>query len=158
MHHAFERRVGLWRAGYTKDGDLVCDTRYGDWPQRLPEGRAVHALSDEGLWQDPEWMLLSYKKKMTASSYKEGSDPQKAVDEDVRTWWQAEGNSRDEWLKLDLGKVMDVRAIQIRPDRDAVWQSVYEKIGQIVDLIRAERFDAAVIRYLMMVYELKRQA
>ncbi|MBQ7059962.1 MAG: family 43 glycosylhydrolase [Firmicutes bacterium] len=113
MHHMFERRVGLWRGGYTKDGDLVCDTRYGDWPQRLPEGRASKALSDEELWQDPEWMLLSYKKEMTASSYMEGSDPQKAADEDVRTWWQASGNSRDEWLKLDLGKIMDVRAIQI---------------------------------------------
>ncbi len=50
-----------------------------------------------------------------------------------------------------------VQMIQGKPNRDAVWQSVYEQIGKIVEMIQQERFETAVISYLMMVYELKRQ-
>ena len=58
-------------------------------------------------------MLLSYQKKVTASSETEGHEPALAADENVRTWWQAASKGADEWLCLDLGESMDVRAIQI---------------------------------------------
>ncbi|MBO6157629.1 MAG: family 43 glycosylhydrolase [Firmicutes bacterium] len=116
----FERRVGIWPAGYSEDGDLVCDQRYGDWPMAVPEGGPAKASSDELLWKDPEWMLLSYGKEMTASSFVQGNEPCFAADEDVRTWWRAASNTRDEWLKMDLGDVYDVRAIQINFADDVI--------------------------------------
>ena len=64
-------------------------------------------------WQEPEWMLLSAGKKAYASSHVRGKGPEKATEENIRTWWRAASNSPGEWLKIDLGEVMDVRAIQI---------------------------------------------
>lgn len=103
VHHNFERRVGLWPAGFDKDGQLFCNQRYGDWPIRTDAADP---------WAKPEWYLLSYKKTMTASSFLAGHEPDQAADENARTWWQAAG-SGEEWLRMDLGRVMDVRAIQI---------------------------------------------
>ena len=48
--------------------------------------------------------------------------------------------------------------IESRPDRDALLESIYARIVKCVDLINKKEYDAAIIRYLMMVYELKRQA
>ena len=106
VNHDFERRVGLWPAGFDADGELFCNQRYGDWP-----------LSVSGLrqdpWRDPEWMLLSAGKPASASSCQEGCEPARATEENVRTWWKPATASRDEWLRVDLGKTMDVHAVQI---------------------------------------------
>ena len=105
-NHNFERRVGIWQAGFDKDGVLFCSQRYGDWPMAVEQGKMDP-------WKEPEWYLLSYGKTMTASSFTEGKGPEKAADENVQTWWQAAGNQPGEWLAMDLGKPYDVRAIQI---------------------------------------------
>ncbi len=103
VNHDFERRVGLWPAGFDKDGELFCNQRYGDWP-----------MTAEGdPWRDPAWMLLSMGKTATASSFVPGHEPEKATEENVQTWWRAASNSRDEWLCVDLGKVFDVHAVQV---------------------------------------------
>ncbi len=60
--------------------------------------------------QQPKWMLLSYNKKVTASS---GVNPELAVNEDIRNWWSADTAEAGEWLCVDLGKAEDVRAIQV---------------------------------------------
>ena len=112
VNDLFERRVGLWPAGFDADGELFCNQRYGDWPLD------VSGLEQDP-WRDPKWMLLSSGKSVEASSYREGREPYKAVEENVQTWWQAAGNSRDEWLKVDLGKVYDVHAVQINFADDA---------------------------------------
>ncbi|MFV0465578.1 MAG: family 43 glycosylhydrolase [Lachnospiraceae bacterium] len=106
MNHLFERRVGIWPAGFDADGELFCDQRFGDWPQ---------AVSGEKLepWEDPEWFLLSYGKHVTASSSAPEHDPGNAADENVQTWWKAETNHLEEWIQIDLGSLVDVRAIQI---------------------------------------------
>lgn len=106
VNHSFERRVGLWPAGFDAEGELFCNQRYGDWPIRVE-----NALSDP--WRKPEWFLLSYGKQMSASSFTPDHEPDKANDENVQTWWQAADVGGGEWLTLDLGQVMDVRAIQI---------------------------------------------
>jgi len=59
------------------------------------------------------WMLLSRKKPVTASSVLEGHEAEKAVDEDVRTWWSAQTPNPGEWLKVDLGAPKAIQAIQI---------------------------------------------
>ena len=64
-------------------------------------------------WKNPEWMLLSYKKKACASSCMEGYSADSIADENVQTWWRAAGADRSEWVMLDLGKTLDVRAVQI---------------------------------------------
>ena len=100
MNHDFERRVGIWPAGFDADGELFCNQRYGDWPMTV-EGDP---------WRDPAWMLLSAGKKATASSFTEGHEPEKA---NVQTWWRASTTDRTEWLQIDLGRDFDVHAIQI---------------------------------------------
>ena len=61
VNHNFERRIGLWPAGWDADGEMFCNQRFGDWPQRICEGKIDP-------WADPEWMLLSYNKNVRASS------------------------------------------------------------------------------------------
>ena len=103
VNHDFERRVGLWPAGFDGDGELYCNQRYGDWP--------MAAQGDP--WRDPAWMLLSVHKTASASSFLPGHVPEKAVEENVQTWWRAASNSPDEWLQVDLGRVFDVHAVQV---------------------------------------------
>ena len=106
VNHDFERRVGLWPAGFDADGELFCNQRYGDWPM------AVSGGADDP-WRDPAWMLLSAGKRASASSSLPGHGPEKATQENVQTWWRAAANGRDEWLCVDLGGVYDVHAVQV---------------------------------------------
>ncbi len=106
VNHDFERRVGLWSAGFDAEGNLFCNQRYGDWPQ------SVDALREDP-WKNPEWMLLSAGKAACASSCREGHEPEKATEENVRTWWMAKESGKNEWLTIDLGSVYDVHAVQV---------------------------------------------
>lgn len=106
VNHKFERRVGIWPAGFDADGELYCNQRYGDWPLAL-----VGGVNDP--WRKPAWMLLSVGKAATASSSQLGHEAAKATEENVQTWWRAATNSRGEWLCADLGAVYDVHAVQI---------------------------------------------
>lgn len=105
-NHQFERRVGLFPAGFDADGELFCNQRYGDWPV---------AVSGETAdpWKNPEWFLLSFGKTASASSFEHGKEPERALDENVQTWWRAAANKPGEWLMADLGCGYDVRAIQV---------------------------------------------
>lgn len=106
VNHDFERRVGIWPAGFDEDGELYCNQRYGDWP-----------MSCSGLKQDPfrdpEWMLLSVHKNAEASSFTAGHEPEKACEENVRTFWQPETAGKNEWLCTDLGCICEIHAVQI---------------------------------------------
>ena len=113
VNHNFERRVGLWPAGFDADGELYCNQRYGDWPMAVTG-------SAQDPWKNPEWFLLSYGKPVTCSSHTEGKGPELAVDENVRTWWQAADAAPGQWLAVDLGKALDVRAVQINFADDQV--------------------------------------
>lgn len=106
VNHIFERRIGLWPAGYDQDGELFCNQRYGDWPFQIKP-------ASMNPWENPEWMLLSYDKPATASSCEEDKKAGKATDENVQTWWRAASNASGEWLEVDLKHVCDVHAVQI---------------------------------------------
>ena len=106
VNHDFERRVGIWPAGYDSDGELFCNQRYGDWPQNIDTLR-------KDPWANPEWYLLSAGKEMSASSFTEGHEPNHASEENVQTWWQASSAQKSEWLAMDLGEVMHVNAVQV---------------------------------------------
>lgn len=103
-NHDFERRIGLFPAGFDEDGVLYCNQNFADYPHEVPQGRFDAAA------QQPKWMLLSYNKPVTASS---GSNPELAVNENIRDWWSAETAEEGQWLCVDLGKQEDVRAIQV---------------------------------------------
>ncbi len=122
MNHMFERRVGLWPAGFDGDGELYCNQRYGDWPM------SVSGLRQDA-FRDPKWMLLSSGKAASASSFTEGHEPEKAAEENVQTWWRATSASRDEWLMLDLGKVYDVHAVQVNFADDKIDIPVPGELG-----------------------------
>src|ERR1019366_6413300 len=59
------------------------------------------------------WMLLSFGKRPQASSSLDGFPPEKAFDEDIRTWWSARTANRGEWLSVDLSKACLIHAVQV---------------------------------------------
>lgn len=99
-NEAFERRLGLWKAGFDADGELYCDQRFGDWPIAF----------DAAPFAAPDYMLLSYGKAVTASS---GDGAESVTDENIRTFWKAASNAPGEWVCVDLGKACAVNAVQI---------------------------------------------
>lgn len=102
VNHNFERRVGLWPAGFDDDGELFCNTAYGDWPRQIPLGKTDP-------WKAPDVFLLSYGKNASASS----GAPEKAVDENAQTWWKSFTNQKEEWLQIDLGQIYSAAFVQV---------------------------------------------
>ena len=112
----FERRIGIWPAGFDEDGLMYCNTAYGDYPHFLPHSPG------ENHWNDmfAGWMLLNYAKPVTASSALGGFAPNFAVDEDIKTYWSAATGEAGEYFITDLGAASTVRAIQVNyADQDA---------------------------------------
>jgi hypothetical protein len=111
----FERRIGIWPAGFDKDDILYCNTAYGDYPHYMPD-----AATEPSKSLFTGWMLLNYNKPVQVSSTYGGYTPNKAVDEDIKTYWCAATANKGEWLQSDLGAVSTVHAIQINyADQDA---------------------------------------
>jgi xylan 1,4-beta-xylosidase len=106
VNHKFERRIGIFPAGFDADGVLFCNQNFADYPTPVPDHR-----SDP--WTAPRWMLQSYRAAATASSSLAGHPASLAVNEDVRTWWTAASRELGAWLRLDLGKLKTVAAIQV---------------------------------------------
>lgn len=104
----FERRIGIWPAGFDSDGIMYCNTVFGDYPHYLPEGHSDHLQS-----RFTGWMLLNYKKPVCVSSSLSGHPSNNAVDESIRTYWSAQSGNDKEWIETDLGEVSIVHAIQI---------------------------------------------
>lgn len=108
LNWPFERRIDLFPARFEADGQMEVSTRFGDFPHYAADRRVA----------DPEslftgWMLLSYRKRATASSTLDGFTADRATDEDPRSFWVAARNRPGETLTVDLGAVDTVRAIQV---------------------------------------------
>jgi xylan 1,4-beta-xylosidase len=108
VRHMFERRLGLFPLGFTSDGQMYCNTYLGDYPQFVPG-----VSPDPARNNSPGWMLLSYDKPATASSTLDDFAARNAFDENIRTWWSATTGTTGQWLRVDLGKVCRVEAIQV---------------------------------------------
>ena len=114
----FERRLGIWPAGFDKDGVMYCNTAFGDYPHYLPGDTANHLKS-----RFTGWMLLNYKKPVMVSSVL-GSlyNANNAVDESIKTYWSAASGDAGEWIQSDLGAISTVKAIQVNyADQDAAF-------------------------------------
>ncbi len=111
----FERRLGIWPAGFDADDIMYCNTTYGDYPHYLPNGPADHLKS-----RFTGWMLLNYNKPVLVSSTLGGFAANQAVDESIKTYWSAATGNSGEWFQTDLGQLSEVNAIQINyADQDA---------------------------------------
>ncbi|MBI3123578.1 MAG: family 43 glycosylhydrolase [Ignavibacteriales bacterium] len=104
----FERRIAMFPAFFDKDDLMYANTRFGDFPHYLPTKKLAN--KDELF---TVWMLLSYKKPVTASSVKDTFNVARVTDENPRTFWVAENNKRGEWLQIDLKDKYEVKAVQI---------------------------------------------
>jgi hypothetical protein len=111
----FERRIGIWPAGFDQDGVMFCNQAFGDYPAFLPSGQEDHLKSNF-----TGWMLLNYNKPVIVSSTLGGYNANNAVDEDIKTYWSAETGKGGEWIQSDMGNLYTVKAIQINyADQDA---------------------------------------
>jgi xylan 1,4-beta-xylosidase len=104
----FERRVSMFPAGFDRDNEMFSDTRFGDFPHYVPRYK----------WTDTDslftgWMLLSYRKPVTASSARDSFPPSTVTDENPRTFWVAEENAPGEWIIVDLLREDSVMAVQV---------------------------------------------
>lgn len=100
----FERRIGIWPAGFDKDDVMFMNAAFGDYPYHLPR-KEVSAFTG--------WMLLNYNKPVTVSSTLASYYPNFAVDENIKTYWSATTGNKGEWIQTDLGNLSTVNAIQI---------------------------------------------
>jgi xylan 1,4-beta-xylosidase len=105
----FERRLGIWPAGFDEEGTLYSNTAYGDYPTYLPSGKKGHMGSDSFTG----WMLLNYNKPVQVSSTLGGYQANYSTDEDIKTYWSAESANKGEYIISDLGEVSTINAIQI---------------------------------------------
>jgi hypothetical protein len=104
----FERRLGIWPAGFDADDVLFSNTAYGDYPTFLPSEKKNH-LSESFAG----WMLLNCNKPVQVSSTLGGFQANLAVDEDIKTYWSAKTGAKNEYFQTDLGEISTVHAIQI---------------------------------------------
>ena len=115
VKNSFERRLGLWPAGFDNDDIMYCNNAFGDYPLYLPDGKENHLQS-----RFTGWMLLNYNKPVQVSSFLSGYPPNNAVDEIIKTYWSAITSNAGEWISTDLGGISTVKAIQINyADQDA---------------------------------------
>lgn len=102
----WERRIGMFPTFFDKDGLMHSNTRFGDYPHHAP-----NVANKNGAFTG--WMLLSYQKPVSSSSFLEGYEPSTLVDENVKTFWVAKTNGDQEWIEIDLQEPSLVKAIQV---------------------------------------------
>lgn len=106
-NHMFERRLGLFPAGFDEDGVLFCNQEFADYPMTIPDGPAdPWSLS-------ARMMLLSYRRPVTSSSAAPDHPASLVVDEDIRTHWLPNDDSSGQWVTVDLGPEATVHAVQV---------------------------------------------
>ncbi|ULQ56026.1 family 43 glycosylhydrolase [Flavihumibacter rivuli] len=111
----FERRNGIWPAGFDRDGVMYTNTAFGDYPHYLPDGETDHLKS-----RFTGWMLLNYKKPVRVSSTLGGYRANHINDESIKTYWSAATGNKGEWVESDLGELCTVQAVQVNyADQDA---------------------------------------
>lgn len=121
----FERRIGMWPAGFDKDDVMYCNTAFGDYPHFLPSGDADHLKS-----RFTGWMLLNFNKPVTVSSTLGGYSANYAVDEKLQTYWSAATADKGEWIATDMGRVSTVKAVQINyADQDVAQEFLGKSQG-----------------------------
>jgi len=129
ISHPFERRINMFPAGFDEDGFLYTNTTLGDYPITLPLSKRDHRQVYA------PYMLLSKDCEVTVSSEEKAMPenpmhgdelkstnspdsryvhiPGYAVDEEIRTFWAAASRDPGEWIRVDLGRICDIKTIQL---------------------------------------------
>ncbi len=102
----WERRLCMFPAFFDRDNLMYSNTAYGDYPHFAPD----IAGKDGGF---AGWMLLSYRKPVTASSAQKDHSPEDLVDENVKTFWLAEKSDDRQWVTIDMKRPSKVFAVQV---------------------------------------------
>jgi len=129
VNYKFERRIGMFPAGFEPDGQMYVNTAYGDYPHFL-SGVEI----DNHKYRFTGWMLLSKDKPVTTNAVISGVkqnvvdenesgymlaqeapnySAKMVNDENMRTMWVAPNNSDSLYLQMDLTRKMTIHAIQI---------------------------------------------
>jgi len=108
VKHMFERRLGLFPAGFNIDGNLFAYTDFGDFPLTIPNHKY-----DDVSELFPGWMLLSYHKTAETSSSITTYPVTNAFDENIRTYWSAQTGNKGEWISVDLDTLCTIHAVQV---------------------------------------------
>lgn len=128
VNYKFERRIGMYPAGFEENGQMYVNTAYGDYPHYLP-GTEV----DKHKERFTGWMLLSFGKPVETNSPLVESDLNvvdesdsgymleqirefdigQINDEEIRSYWVSVANDDSIHVTIDLEEVMDVKAVQI---------------------------------------------
>ena len=106
--HVFERRIGIYPAGFDADGVLFCNQEFADHPIVVPQRRV-----DPWTEVPTGWRLLSFQRPVVASSSHDSASPQAVVDENIRSVWVAGGVGPGEGVTIDIGVGCTVRAVQV---------------------------------------------
>jgi hypothetical protein len=109
QRHMFERRLGLFPVYFDWENELNVHTVLTDYPFIIPD-KKIDFEKNDGF---AGWNMLSFRKQVTASSAQEGYEPALASDERIETRWAAQTGKPGEWLQVDLGREMEVNAIQV---------------------------------------------
>jgi len=128
VNFKFERRLGMYPAGFEDNGQMYVNTAYGDYPHFLPDTKVEnHKERFTG------WMLLSYNKPVKTNSplvnkeinvvdesekgYMQEQikdfNINKINDEEIRSYWVSESYNDSIYIEMDLLKPMNVNALQI---------------------------------------------
>lgn len=135
VHDPFERRIGIFPCEFDDDGILHCMQAYADYPYSLPD-----APRGQG-GEDAEWMLLSYRKPVTVSSFQQGHEAENCVDEEIRTWWMPDDDAA--WCEVDLEAKMTVCAVQVN------FADCGEPSKPLPDYIMREEFGGMFSRHII---------
>ncbi|MEO5564886.1 MAG: family 43 glycosylhydrolase [Chitinophagaceae bacterium] len=144
----FERRIGIWPAGFDKDDMMFCNTSFGDYPHYIPDasrGNTDHTAGGTGGFTG--WMLLNYKKPVTVSSTLGSFNANNAVDESIKTYWSAASANKGEWIQTDLGNVSTVNAVQVNyADQDVSFPKEIDTIflGKTIGLYHQYKLSYSV--------------
>ena len=105
----FERRLGIWPAGFDKDDVMYCNTAFGDYPHYLPSASSEQENNKKISGLFTGWMLLNYNKPVQVSSTLGSYYANNAVDENIKTYWSAATANKGEWIQTDLGNISTVQ-------------------------------------------------
>lgn len=107
-NHEIQSRLGLFPAGFDKDGNLFTKTDFGDYPIIMPNHKYTNVNK-----LNPEWALLSDNTTAESSSNIGSCPISSAFDENIATYWSAQTGVKGEWLSVDLGSVCTINAFQL---------------------------------------------
>ena len=105
--HKFERRVGVDPAGFDEQGQLVVAPA-SHTPQWAP-----------GLISNPEkgnstgLLAVSTSKAVSASSEDRVATARHVLDDIPNTFWEAEAEDGEPWLRIDMGAVFRIEAMRL---------------------------------------------